>query len=87
MGGGETGRFLHDRLKEHKRAIQNLHSSSELASHMLTTDHRVNVEGAEQVCTETFYNKRIFKEARYTKVFGSSNRVFHNLDTTWNAVL
>ena len=59
----ETGRSLAARLKEHKRAVQELSTAFELVNHMLSADHRIDWEGAAVVCRESFYNKRIFKEA------------------------
>ena len=83
---GETGRSLAARLKEHKRAVQNLSTASELVNHMLSADHRIDWEGAAVVCRESVYSKRIFKEAWYTRIHKSSNRVFHDLDVAWGVV-
>jgi hypothetical protein len=83
---GETSRSLSDRLKEHRRAVRNFSSTSELVSHMLSTDHRIDWEGAKVICREPFYNKRIFKEAWFTSKYHSSNRVFHTLDAAWKIV-
>ena len=80
---GETGRTLAERLTEHKRAVKNCVSASEIAGHVWGEDHRMNWEGARVVAREGVHFKRLFKEAWLSRVHGSGNRTFHQLDSAW----
>ena len=81
---GETGRTLGERLAEHKRAVRQWSTSSEIAKHVMEEGHSVDWEAASIVAREGCYRKRIFKEAWFTKVHRSSNRVFTQVDETWD---
>ena len=75
---------LEDRLKE--RVVRSWSQSSELASHVMETGHRIGWEEAAILSKERVYFNRIFKEAWFSRVSGSSNRVFHQLDGTWSGL-
>ena len=80
---GETSRSLQDRLKEHKRAVRNFSTSSEIANHVLDNDHRIDWDNAGILDRESCHFKRLFKEAWHSKVCNSGNRVFFDLDNAW----
>ena len=80
---GETGRTLLERIKEHKRAVSKLSTSSEIANHSIEADHRIDWEKAEVLDRESWHSKRLFKEAWYTQKYSSSNRVFSEIDRAW----
>ena len=84
---GETSRTLKERLTEHRRAVKNFSSSSEIANHVLDADHRVDWEGAEILNFEDCHQKRIFKESWFTRIHNSGNRVFYDLNSAWSALL
>ena len=73
-----------ERLQEHKRAVRNLSTASELDDHILETGHGINWHMAKILNYESWHDQRLFKEAWYTKVFRSSNKVFYNIDHTWD---
>ena len=79
---GETSRALEDRLSKHKRAIRTSSERSEVAKHVLESDHRMDFDGVAIVCKERTHFKRIFKEAWVTHR-GGANKVFHSLDSAW----
>jgi len=84
---GETGRTIGERINEHKRAVRQWSVSSEVATHVSETGHGINWEMAENLSHEPFHFRRIFKESWFSKVHGSGNRVFHDLDVAWNGLL
>ena len=80
---GETARTLSVRVSEHKRAVRNLSTSSEIANHSFHLDHRINWEAAEILDREPNCQKRLFKEAWHSRVYKSGNRVFESVDDAW----
>ena len=84
---GETGRTIEERLVEHKRAVRQLATSSEIANHVLETGHRIDWEKYECLSQESSHFGRIFKEAWFSHKHSSGNRVFHDLDPAWNKFL
>ena len=83
----ETGRTLKERLKEHKRAVSQFVSSSEVVNHVLETGHVMDWERAECLSRESSHSRRLFKEAWFSRVYDSGNRVFHDLDAAWNTLV
>jgi hypothetical protein len=83
---GETGRTLTERLTEHKRAVRNCSSSSEIATHVWSGGHRMNWAGAEVLARDRGHFKRVFKEAWFTRALASGNRTFHDLDPAWSTL-
>ena len=84
---GETGRTLSERLAEHKRAVRLWSTSSEIARHVTEESHAIDSESASIVARQSCYRKRIVKEAWFTKVHRSSNRVFAQMDGAWDKLL
>ena len=84
---GETGRTLKERLTEHKRAVSQFVTSSEVANHVLETGHVMDWDKAECLSHESSYSRRLFKEAWFSRVYESGNRVFHDLDAAWNTLV
>lgn len=84
---GETGRTLRERLAEHQRAVRNMSAVSEVANHVLENDHRIHWDGAHTLSFEPGRFHRLFKEAWFSKVRRSGNRVFHDLDKAWDRLL
>ena len=80
---GETGRTIKQRVTEHKRAVRNWSASSEIANHVAETGHDMKWNEVECLSREATHFRRIFKEAWYSKVHNSGNRVFHELDAAW----
>ena len=84
---GETGRTLRERVAEHKRAVRDWVTSSEIANHVAETGHAMNWEASAILSLESHHFRRVFKEAWFTRVQGSGNRVFHELDGAWGPLL
>ena len=80
---GETGRSLQERISEHKRAVANCQSNSEVASHVWERDHEIDWEGVSVLARESGKFRRWFKEAWFTRAQRSGNRTFHELDKAW----
>ena len=84
---GETGRTLTDRLSEHRRAVRNFSTSSEISNHVLSSDHVMNWDGAKILTLEDNHMKRLFKESWFSRVHNSGNRVFYDLDSAWESLI
>ena len=84
---GETGRTLNDRIKEHKRAVKNMSTASEIANHCLNEDHRMDWEGSKIIGREKWHTKRLFKEAWCSNKYQSGNRTFIDLNKAWNSCI
>jgi hypothetical protein len=78
---------MKERMNEHRRAVRTFSDRSEVARHVLETDHRIDFGGAEIVTKERKFYKRIFKEAWVTEREGGANKVFHSLDPSWKSLL
>jgi hypothetical protein len=83
---GETGRSLRVRISEHKRAVKNFSTSSEIANHVWEYGHKMRWEAAVVLAEEKDHFKRVFKEAWFTRQQHSGNRVFHELSGAWNVL-
>ena len=84
---GETGRSIGQRIGEHRRAVRRLAASSEIANHVLETGHQMDWSNPECLSRESSHFGRLFKEAWFSQKFKSGNRVFYDLDPTWNGFL
>ena len=84
---GETGRTLKDRLSEHRRAVRNLSTFSEISNHVLNSGHVMNWEGAKVLTFEGNHMKRLFKESWFSRTHNNGNRVFYDLDNAWDSLL
>jgi hypothetical protein len=80
---GETGRTIKQRVSEHRRAVRNWSTSSEIANHVAETGHAMKWDEVECLAREPSHFRRIFKESWFSKVHSSGNRVFHELDAAW----
>ena len=60
---GETGRTLHARLQEHKRAVRNGDTNNGIAAHVLNTHHNIKWEDAQVLMSEAQLTKRKVKES------------------------
>ena len=81
---GETGRTIKERQKEHLRAVKELDAQrSEVARHVAEEGHRVKVQDMKIIEKEPSWRRRIVKEALWTKKLGSSNKVKHEIGTSW----
>ena len=59
---GETGRTLHQRMTEHKRAVKNNDPNNALAVHVTKTHHNIKWEDAKVLTREEQWTKRKIKE-------------------------
>ena len=84
---GETGRTLKERMAEHRRAVRECKETSEIASHVVESGHRMDWNGASVLEREVEYFKRGCKEAWWTRYFGSGNRTRWNLSGAWSGLV
>ena len=84
---GETGRTLKERVTEHKRAVRNWNTNSEIVHHLRDTGHCMDWSNTTILDREKFYCKRIFKESWWSSVFSSGNRRMCEVDEAWNVVM
>ncbi len=80
---GQTSRALKNRIKEHKRAINNLDENSQLACHHLTTNHDINLEEVEIIDRCEQWSQRLFLEAWHSACI-NGNECMHNASNTHN---
>ncbi len=81
---GESGRTVEERVKEHQRAIRDMDvGRSEIARHVLESDHHVDVKLAKVIDREPQWRKRTIKEAIWTRRYNSFNRTKHVLSEKW----
>lgn len=60
---GQTGRYMSTRLKEHRRAVDHLETTSSLAQHVTATGHSIDFEGMEALTSIESRGLRTLREA------------------------
>ena len=63
---GETGRNLHTRLTEHKRATRNGDANNHIAVHHRLTNHNIDWDSAQCLIYSTNYFQRLTLESWYS---------------------
>ena len=81
---GETDRTLGERLKEHRRMVNNMNETSEIAKHVMETGHGMKWDMASILAREDGYTKRLFKEAWWTRKMKAGNKIKWNIDEAWD---
>ena len=84
---GETSRTLKERMVEHRRAVREHKETSEIASHVTDTGHRMDWTGALVLEREKEYFKRGCKESWWTAFYGSGNRTRWTLSEAWSDLI
>ena len=85
---GETGRPLEERRKEHVRAVRDLDiDRSELAKHVLESDHRIAFDDMLCLDRESGWRRRITKEALWTRKLKSANKTKTDVGRFYDCVL
>ena len=85
---GESSRPIDKRKSEHVRMIRELDvDRSELAKHVATSGHRIDIDSLSVVDRERSWKRRIVKESLWTKHFRSSNRTKIDLGSFYDSVI
>ena len=83
---GESSRTIEERTSEHKRAVKNFNSLSEISNYSLDFDHQMNWE-PKIIDREQYTSSRLIKEAIWSKHFKSGNRVKFPLSDPWYDII
>ncbi|HEY9486224.1 MAG TPA: hypothetical protein VIQ04_06255, partial [Nitrososphaeraceae archaeon] len=70
---GQTKNYLKNRIKNHRKDIENQKRSTALANHALNEHHHLDLEGTTLLRQEQNYNKRLFLEMAYILKNNSMN--------------
>ena len=85
---GESSRPIEKRKSEHVKMIRELDvDRSELAKHVVYSDHKIDIDSMEVVDKERSWKKRIVKESLWSKHFRSGNKTKIDIGNFYDEVI